>query len=82
MKLIGARRRPWNRRHAGRGGYLRYTTAYPGTRARLRPSRLAATRAADGTWWRRLMDDRDLTGAKLLLLAAVLGVTALLERIV
>jgi hypothetical protein len=31
--------------------------------------------------WHRLIDDRDLTGAKLLLLAAVLGVTALLERI-
>ena len=82
MKLIGARHRAWNRTYAGRRRYLRYAAAYPGTRSGLRPSRLVAARAVEGTWWHRLMDDRDLTGAKLLLLAAVLGVTALLERIV
>jgi hypothetical protein len=33
-------------------------------------------------WWHRLIDDRDLLGAKLLVLAALLGLTALLERVV
>lgn len=82
MRLLGARRRAWNRMYAGRRGYLQYAAAYPGSRSRLRPSRLAAARTAEGRWWHRLMDDRDLLGAKLLLLAAVLGLTALLERIV
>jgi len=82
MRLLGARRRAWNRLYAGRRGYLQYAAAYPGTRSRLGPSGPAAARSVEGRWWHRLIDDRDLIGVKLLLLAAVVGVTVLLEQTV
>jgi hypothetical protein len=82
MMLQGARRRAWNRTYGGGRGYLRYAAAYRGTGVRLRTGRRFAGRAAQRGWWHRMMDDRDLVGAKLLLLAALLGLTALLERAV
>lgn len=57
-------------RHGGVGHHMR-----------LRP--LSATRPAirsmPGPWWRRLTDDQDFIGAKLLVLAALLVLTAVLE---
>lgn len=82
MILQGARRRSRLRAHAGGSGHLRYAAAYAGTRARLRTSPTFGAPAEELNWRRRIMDDRDLLGLKLLLLAALLGLTALLERTV
>jgi hypothetical protein len=75
-------------RAAGRHGLtlgirasVRPPAVYHHAGVRLGHSRLSAARV-DRTWWHRLMDDRDLLGAKLLLLAALLVLTALLERVV
>jgi hypothetical protein len=81
MTLQGARRRAWRRAYAGGRAYLRYAAAYR-TGSHLRAGRLLAGRLQRRGWWERLMDDRDLLSAKLLLLAALLGLTALLERLV
>jgi hypothetical protein len=82
MILQGARRRAWNRAYAGGRGYLRYAAAYRGTGRRRRTAQPLTRRGVERRWWHRVMDDRDLLGTKLLLLAALLGLTALLERVV
>ncbi|HLW48124.1 MAG TPA: hypothetical protein VKW09_10210 [bacterium] len=81
MMLQRARRRAWNRAYIGGRGRLRSAAAYRGLRSPFQPSRPPAHAAAERTWWDRMLDDRDLLGVKLLLLAAILGLTALLERI-
>jgi hypothetical protein len=81
MTLQGARRRAWRHAYGGSRGYLRYAAAYHGTGLRLRSAR-PLVHAADRGWWHRVMDDRDLLGVKLLVLAVILGLTALLERVV
>lgn len=58
-------------RHSGAG---HHRSARP-----LRISRAAATRPVPRTWWRRLTDDREFVGAKVLVLAALLALTAVLE---
>jgi hypothetical protein len=60
---------------------VRHSAVYHQAGARLGHSRQSAA-WAERTWWHRLMDDRDLVGAKVLLLAALLVLTALLERVV
>ena len=82
MIVQGARCRSWNRAYAGGRGYLRYATAYRRTGTRLRGAGTLAARSANRGWWRRMIDDQDLLGVKLLLLATLLGLTALLERAV
>jgi hypothetical protein len=74
-------RRPGNRRSAGARGHLRYAAAYHRADRRLGTLRLSAARN-QGDWWRRLADDREFVGAKLLVLAALLVITALLERVI
>jgi hypothetical protein len=69
------------RTFAGARGRPRYAAASRRAGGRLGTVRLSAARV-ERTWWHRLMDDRDLIGAKLLVLAALLAVTALLERVV
>jgi hypothetical protein len=82
MILQGARRRSWNRAYTGGRGHFRYAAAYHGVRRRSRASRLSSTHTTELRWWHRMMDDRDMLAVKLLLLAALLGLTALLERVV
>lgn len=67
---------------AGARGYLRYAAAYRHAGSRVRTSRLLAACGVRRAWWHRLTDDRELVGAKLLLLAALLALTAALERVV
>ena len=69
------------RTSAGARGRLRYAAVHREAGTRLGAARLSAGRA-ERTWWHRVMDDRDLIGAKLLLLTALLALTALLERVV
>lgn len=81
MMPRAAHRRSGVRVTAGTRGHLRYAAVYH--RAGLRAGTPRAPAAwVRHTWWRRLMDDRDLIGAKLLGLAALLALTALLERVV
>jgi hypothetical protein len=82
MIVQGARRRSGQRAYGGGRGELRYTVAYRGTEVGCSSVRTLNARRAEREWWRRVMDDRDLLGVKLLLLAAVLGLTAVLERLV
>jgi hypothetical protein len=60
---------------------VRHPAVYHHAGVRLGHSRPSAA-WVERTWWHRLMDDRDLVGAKVLLLAALLVLTALLERVV
>ena len=85
MMLATSRRRAgWpavRSRAAGARGQLAYATVYRrGTSPlrRLRPSG-TLTRAP---WWSRMMDDQELVGVKLLVLAVLLMLTAALERVV
>jgi len=73
-------RRAGNRTSAGARGRLRYAAVYHTGPQFGRSRRSAAW--VERTWWHRLTDDHDLIGAKLLLLAALLVLTALLERVV
>jgi hypothetical protein len=95
--LRAADRRIGSGASAGARGHLRYAAVYrrPGPRrGTARPFVPAAwantpprqtglsTAWVQRTWWSRLADDCDLIGAKLLVLAALLALTALLERVV
>jgi hypothetical protein len=82
MIAQGARRRSAQRAYGGGRGQLRYAVAYRRKEAGYPSLRALNARNAERGWWRRVMDDRDLLGVKLLLLAAVLGLTAVLERLV
>ncbi|MHB8730274.1 MAG: hypothetical protein ACYDAB_00580 [bacterium] len=76
-----ASRRSGIRASAGAREHLRYAAVYHHTGPRLGRSRRSAA-WVERTWWHRLVDDHELIGAKLLLLAALLALTALLERVV
>jgi hypothetical protein len=80
LRVTSRRADGFARRPAARGS-LRYAVVYRHAGTRLGRSRLSVARV-EGPWWHRFMDDRDLLGAKLLLLAALLVLTALLERVV
>jgi hypothetical protein len=82
MMLRATRPRASRRAYAGARGHLKYATAYGHAGARLGTSRPSATHRVQPAWWRRLTDDRKFVGAKLLVLAALLVLTALLERVV
>jgi hypothetical protein len=82
MIVHGARRRSGQRAYGGGRGQLRYAVAFRGTEVGYPSVRALNARHAEREWWRRVMDDRDLLGVKLLLLAVVLGLTAVLERLV
>jgi hypothetical protein len=69
-------RRPFG----GVSGHHR-ATARPGLRGGLRPVR-AGTGRTEAVCWHRIVDDRDLVGAKVTALAVLLALTALLERVV
>ena len=70
------------RASAGARGYLRYAAAYRRARPRAGTSRLLAACGVRRAWWHRFTDDREFVGAKLLLLAVLLALTAVLERVV
>jgi len=77
-----AHRRAGVRASAGARGYLRYAAVHRRAGPRAGTSRLLAACGARQAWWQRFTDDRELVGAKLLLLAALLVLTAMLERVV
>jgi hypothetical protein len=74
--------RAGSRSYAGARAHLRYAAASGRTGPRLAAARLFAGRGVQRAWWGRLTDDRELVGAKLLVLAALQALTALLERVV
>lgn len=74
--------RSGGRAYAGARGHLRYAAAYRLAGPRLGMSRVLAGGGARREWWRRVTDDHEMVGAKLLLLATLLALTALLERVV
>lgn len=80
MIVRATHRRAGGPASAGVRGQLRYAAIYhrPGTRLGTSPCSAWAARA----WWRRVTDDQEFVGAKLLVLAALLVLTALLERVV
>jgi hypothetical protein len=80
--MLRTHRRALNRPAAGARGYLRSAAAYRRAGVRTGTSRLLAACGVRRVWWHRLADDRELVGAKLLLLAALLALTAALERVV
>ncbi|HEV2439454.1 MAG TPA: hypothetical protein VGX97_05280 [bacterium] len=82
MMLRTTHRRTAGRAYAGARGHLRYATAYRRAGSLLGTARPSATCKGWAVWWQRLADDRELVGAKLLMLAALLVLTALLERVV
>lgn len=67
---------------AGARGYFRYAAVYRRAGPRTGTSRLLAACGVRHAWWHRVTDDREFVGAKLLLLAALLVLTAVLERVV
>ncbi len=86
MMLSTARRRTWapvfvSGRTAGARGHLRYAAVYHRGGSPLRRSRPSGAWVRV-PWWRRVTDDQELVGAKLLVLAALLALTAVLERVV
>jgi|GEM_PF-3595525 len=82
MMLHATHRRTAGRTYAGARGHLRYATAYRRAGSLLGTARPSAMCEDRPVWWQRLADDRELVGAKLLALAALLVLTALLERVV
>jgi hypothetical protein len=80
MIVRTTRRRTRGPAPVGARGQLRYAAIYhrPGARPRTSSGSVWAPR----TWWRRVADDQDFVGAKLVVLAALLVLTALLERVV
>lgn len=85
MMLLTTRRRTgWpaaGRRKTGARGSLRHAATYHRGAPPLRAVRSSGTMAG-AAWWHRAMDDQELVGAKLLTLAALLALTAVLERVV
>ncbi len=84
MRLTTRRRTGWpvaGGRTAGARGHLRYAAGYHRGASPLRAVRSSGT-TAGAAWWHRVMDDRELVGVKLLALAALLALTAALERVV
>ena len=86
MMRTTTRRRAWapvfvSDGTAGVRGHLRYAAVYHRGSSPLHRTRPSGA-WAQVPWWRRVMDDQDLVGAKLLVLAALLALAALLERVV
>lgn len=78
LRVTGGR--PGIRPSAGARGRVSYGSA---TRRGLRSGTLRFSAAGvHPSRWHRLADDRDFVGSKLLVLAALLALTALLERVV
>ena len=89
MMLRATDRRAGSGASAGARGHLRYAAVYRRSGPRLATPRSFLPRQTglsaawvERTWWSRLTDDGDLISAKLLMLAALLALTALLERVV
>lgn len=68
-------------RTTGARGHLRYAAVYHRGGSSLHRARPSGAWAR-GSWWHRVTDDQELVGAKLLVLAALLALTALVERVV
>lgn len=86
MKGTTTRRRAWapmfvSGRTAGPRGHLRYAAVYHRGASQL-PRVQPSGAWAQVPWWRRVMDDQELVGVKLLVLAALVALTAVLERVV
>ena len=86
MMLTTTRRRGWapvfvGGRPAGARGHLRYAAVYHRGGAPVHRARPSGAWARV-PWWYRVMDDQELVGTKLVVLAALLALTALLERVV
>lgn len=80
MMLRVAGTRPRIRSSARAHGRIRYVSA---TRQSLRSGiRRVAAAGVREPWWHRLVDDREFVGSKLLVLAALLALTAFLEWVV
>lgn len=80
MMLRTIQSRAAGRVHTGVPGRPRYAVARRG--GRLRPVhsvRLTIMGGAPRAWWRCLADDREFVGAKLLLLAALIALSAVLQ---
>ena len=79
LRVAGSGRRTWSSGAAH--GRVRYVSAarQGGLRSGIRRVSAAGVRQS---WWERLVDDREFVGSKLLVLAALLAFTALLEWVV
>ncbi|HKX17376.1 MAG TPA: hypothetical protein VJT33_05135 [bacterium] len=86
MMMTTTRRRAWapvfvDGRTARARSHLRYAVVYHRGVSPLHRARPSGAWARV-PWWHRMIDDQDLVGAKLLALAALLALTALVERVV
>lgn len=68
-------------RTAGARGHLQYAAVYHRGGTSLHRERSSGA-WAKVPWWHHVMDDQELVGAKILVLAALLALTAVLERVV
>jgi hypothetical protein len=73
------RSRAAGRVHVGVPGRPHYGMARRGALHAVHATRLTAMGRTPRAWWQRVADDREFVGAKLLLLAALIVLTAVLE---